>query len=102
MSQIDLLSSGNSFGTLETSRRTVNSWESLYFSLMKRYSHLIRLRRSYIPVSVSFLEKPYYLTLIAFNVGYGAPAAEPRPGGARDLTGIADLRVVGVGEEKCR
>ncbi|KAF3593058.1 hypothetical protein DY000_02020504 [Brassica cretica] len=33
---VDLLNSGNSFGTLETSRRTVNSWESLYFSLMKR------------------------------------------------------------------
>ncbi|CAN7128802.1 unnamed protein product, partial [Brassica rapa subsp. narinosa] len=64
--------------------------------------HLIRLRRSYIPISVSFLEKPYYLTLLAFNVGYGDPAAEPRPGGARDPTRIEDLRVVGVGEEKER
>lgn len=34
--------------------------------------------------------------------GYGDPAAEPRPGGARDPTRIEDLRVVGVGEEKCR
>ncbi|CAN7076167.1 unnamed protein product [Brassica oleracea var. botrytis] len=34
--------------------------------------------------------------------GYGDPAAEPRPGGARDPTGIADLRVVGDGEEKER
>ncbi|CDY23751.1 BnaC04g43710D [Brassica napus] len=41
-------------------------------------------------------------SLDLLNSGYGDPAAEPRPGGARDPTGIADLRVVGVGEEKER
>lgn len=50
----------------------VNSWESLYFFLMRRYCHL-KLKISIIGSLIFFPEKTYYLTLETFYAEHVDP-----------------------------